>query len=95
MDLQTMRLRLERGKYQTRSTFYQDLELIVSNSRKYHHHNEDFLTLTKKFENLCLKLQRKYDPQQKKKHQKSSTVNKHSKKVQKKIEKIELTIDCY
>ena len=49
MDLQTMRLRLEKGKYKTKQQFYSDLDLIVSNSRLYHKNSPEFLAITKKF----------------------------------------------
>ena len=62
MDLQTMRLRLERGKYQSMEEFYQDLELIISNARLYHHRDDNFIAITKKFETLCTKLRRQLDP---------------------------------
>ena len=66
IDLQTMRLRLERGKYKTKDEFYNDLELVVSNSRLYHRNNPDFLMITKRFENLCVKVRRNIDPKRKK-----------------------------
>lgn len=44
-----MRLRLDRGKYKTKQQFYEDLDLIISNSRLYHKNNPDFLAITKKF----------------------------------------------
>ena len=39
MDLQTMRLRLEKGKYKTKQELYNDLDLIVFNSQLYHKNN--------------------------------------------------------
>ena len=81
IDLQTMRLRLERGKYKSKNDFYGDLELIVSNSRLYHKENPDFLMITKRFENLITKVRRIYDPKRKRasKQISYSQVNKASK----------------
>lgn len=67
MDLQTIRLRLERGKYEQKEQFYNDIELIILNSRVYHKNNPQFLHLTRKFENLYKKLRREVDPLRKKK----------------------------
>ena len=49
MDLQTMRLRIDKGKYKTKQQFYEDLDLIVSNSQLYHKNNPEFLAITQKF----------------------------------------------
>ena len=65
MDLQTMKLRLDYGKYKTKEAFYRDLELIIENSRLYHRNNPDFLMITKRFENLCTKVRRIFDPKKK------------------------------
>jgi hypothetical protein len=34
-----MRLRLDKGKYKTKSAFYDDLERMIANSRLYHRNN--------------------------------------------------------
>ena len=65
IDLQTIRLRLERGKYRSKDDFYKDLELIISNSRLYNKDSADFLIITKKFESLYTRVRRTFDPKQK------------------------------
>ena len=65
IDLQTIRLRLERGKYRGKDDFYRDMELIISNSRLYHKDNVEFLMVTKRFESLYTRVRRTFDPNQK------------------------------
>ena len=82
MDLQTMKLRLDYGKYRSKENFYKDLDLIIENSRLYHKDHPEFLMITKRFENLCTKVRRTVDPKRKRSGKKISfnQVNKAYKK---------------